>query len=272
MSYQILTPAGDNSKLSKSLGQGFLSWGISLAPHTTSGINVCSHATEGPNGCVEPCLFTAGNGRFARTRDSRILRTQFLFGNPELFFVELERELKSAADATKRAGLLGDFRANIISDLDWRSDKRLRGADGQSLFDLLAKYWSNDGWTIHDYTKVPGRYRREMVHRGFEMPWHLTFSWSGSNLADCLEVLRSGGTVAVPFDLGGRVQTQRKLPKYWNGYPVIDGDLHDLRFLDPCGRVVGLRAKHRARGKAGAQNFVQPGEGEWERLQSGLFV
>lgn len=30
--------------------------------------------------------------------------------------------------------------------------------------------------------------------------------------------------------------------------PVIDGDLTDLRFTDPVGCIVGLRAKGRARG------------------------
>ncbi len=37
------------------------------------------------------------------------------------------------------------------------------------------------------------------------------------------------------------------LPAKWAGRKVIDGDLHDLRFLDGRGRVVGLRAKGPAR-------------------------
>ena len=40
--------------------------------------------------------------------------------------------------------------------------------------------------------------------------------------------------VAVVFD---------KLPEEYLGYPVIDGDTTDLRFLDDTGVIVGLLAK-----------------------------
>jgi hypothetical protein len=33
------------------------------------------------------------------------------------------------------------------------------------------------------------------------------------------------------------------LPATWHDYPVIDGDTHDLRHLDPKGVVVGLSPK-----------------------------
>ena len=35
--------------------------------------------------------------------------------------------------------------------------------------------------------------------------------------------------------------------KTYKGYSVVDGDLSDLRFLDPSGSIVGLRAKGKAR-------------------------
>ena len=44
------------------------------------------------------------------------------------------------------------------------------------------------------------------------------------------------------------------LPGTWHGFPVIDGDLHDCRFLDPKGVVVGLRAK--GGGKGSQSPFV----------------
>ena len=34
-----------------------------------------------------------------------------------------------------------------------------------------------------------------------------------------------------------------RLPKKWKGKKVIDGDRHDLRFLDPSGVIIGLIAK-----------------------------
>jgi hypothetical protein len=33
------------------------------------------------------------------------------------------------------------------------------------------------------------------------------------------------------------------IPRSFWGYPVIDGDTHDARFLDPHGAVVALTAK-----------------------------
>jgi hypothetical protein len=38
-----------------------------------------------------------------------------------------------------------------------------------------------------------------------------------------------------------------KLPKTFRGLRVINGDADDLRFLDPKGVVVGLKAKGKAK-------------------------
>jgi hypothetical protein len=40
---------------------------------------------------------------------------------------------------------------------------------------------------------------------------------------------------------------QDKLPKKWLNKKVINGDLHDLRFKDPRGVIVGLVAKGQGR-------------------------
>ena len=44
------------------------------------------------------------------------------------------------------------------------------------------------------------------------------------------------------------------LPTHWQGFPVINGDENDLRFLDPKGVVVGLTAKGKA--KTDTSGFV----------------
>ena len=53
------------------------------------------------------------------------------------------------------------------------------------------------------------------------------------------------------------VKRGHELPVSWNGFGVIDGDTHDLRFLDrhKLGLVIGLRAKGRA--KKDTHGFVQ---------------
>ena len=73
-----------------------------------------------------------------------------------------------------------------------------------------------------------------------------------SNEADCLAVLASGRNVAVIFKGG--------LPAAWRGYRVIDGDLHDLRHLDPKGVVVGLSPKG-AKAKRSQSGFIVRDQG-----------
>jgi hypothetical protein len=46
----------------------------------------------------------------------------------------------------------------------------------------------------------------------------------------------------------------KDVPDTWQGFPVINGDESDLRFLDPAGVVVGLKAKGDA--KKDASGFV----------------
>jgi len=45
------------------------------------------------------------------------------------------------------------------------------------------------------------------------------------------------------------------VPDEYAGYPVIDGDLHDCRWLDPTPTIVGLRAKG-PRGQVDTTGFV----------------
>ena len=48
---------------------------------------------------------------------------------------------------------------------------------------------------------------------------------------------------AVVFNL----KKSEPLPKTFKGLEVIDGDTHDMRFLDKPNKVVGLRAKGKAK-------------------------
>ena len=50
-----------------------------------------------------------------------------------------------------------------------------------------------------------------------------------------IEALQNGANVSVVFE--------KHLPKTWNGYEVINGDKHDLRFLDKSNVIVGLTHK-----------------------------
>ena len=92
---------------------------------------------------------------------------------------------------------------------------------------------------FYDYTKASHR-MFEQRQPGWPANYSLTFSRSEINGPEAVSVLRGGGNVAVVFRDG--------LPDNWNGAPVVNGDAHDLRFLDPVGGfVVGLKAKGKAR-------------------------
>jgi hypothetical protein len=95
---------------------------------------------------------------------------------------------------------------------------------------------------FYDYTKVPARMRRYLAGK-LPANYSLTFSRSEKNEAECLSVLAQGGNVAVVF----ATRKGEPLPATWHGYRVIDGDLSDVRYLDPRNVVVGLRAKGSAK-------------------------
>ena len=71
----------------------------------------------------------------------------------------------------------------------------------------------------------------QLLHHSF----HLILSFSGTNKKECKSQLTAKRSVAIVF--------RSQLPEKLWGYDVIDGDKNDLRFLDPPGVVVGLRAK-----------------------------
>lgn len=104
---------------------------------------------------------------------------------------------------------------------------------------------------FYDYTKIPRPWTRARAN------YHLTFSLSESNFQDAWKALQHGMNVAVVMD----VRKSGELPGEWRGVPVVDGDTHDLRFLDAkrgrsgFGSVIGLRAKGKAR--KDTSGFVQ---------------
>jgi hypothetical protein len=91
---------------------------------------------------------------------------------------------------------------------------------------------------FYDYTKIVKRAYAKMPSN-----YHLTLSYSEAD-KDYAEqvyqaVLDTGVNMAVVF--------RDKLPKTFRGLRVINGDADDLRFLDPKGVVVGLKAKGKAK-------------------------
>ena len=94
-----------------------------------------------------------------------------------------------------------------------------------------------------DYTKNPNRFGRVLPAN-----YDLTFSLSETNEKAARDLLARGYTVAAVF--------AGFLPETYLGRPVISGDDHDLRFLDPKGGVIiGLTPKG-SKAKKDTSGFV----------------
>lgn len=206
----------DNAKTSKGESLGWLTAILYLAPADLSGRNVCPMASAG---CRAGCLFTAGRGAMANVFAGRMNKTLYLFNDRAGFLAQLSREL-DRLNKRARKGRKIAVRLNGTSDLPWH-----RWID-------LARW---ESLVFYDYTKVARRFRDDLPAN-----YSVTFSRSESNEGEALAVLASGGNVAAVF--------AGDLPETWQGYPLVQGDAHDLRFLDPRGgHVVGLTAKGSAK-------------------------
>ena len=188
-----------------------------LAPHKLSGVNVCPMAEQA--GCVDPCLNTAGMGRFSNVQKARIAKTAWFNLDPQGFVDALKRDVDRFASWAMRKGLTPTIRLNGTSDIRWE-----RHGIPQAFPELQ----------FYDYSKLHNR-------KGLPDNYSLTWSYSEASKAysDRLgDVINSGINAAAVF--------RDKLPASFKGVPVIDGDKHDLRFLDPAGVIVGLRPKGKA--------------------------
>lgn len=251
LSLRLLTPPGANPKTAKGRAKGWAVAVLHLAPASLSGRNVCPAATAG---CIAGCLNTAGRGGVAvggvLTHDAiasgarntiqaaRINRTVWLYADRAGFLAALRADVLRFVRWCKAHDFRPALRLNGTSDLDW---------DGMAPA-LMAEVAAL-GVVRYDYTKVTNRHRR--VAKGVAF----TFSLAENNDEAARHALGKGMNVAAVF----ATKKGQPLPaSYAIGgtvFPVIDGDEDDLRFLDPAGVIVGLRAKGQA--KRDASGFVR---------------
>jgi hypothetical protein len=192
-----------------------------LAPSDTSGVmNTCGNETDG---CKSTCLFKQGRAAIHKSINiARINKTLFLHANPAAALASLAWDIEGLIFRARKLKLKPAVRINGTSDIP-KIARELAIMFPEVIF--------------YDYTKHPRPWLRELSN------YKITFSHSEENLQDCLQALTWGVNVAVVFD----TKKGKPLPETWWGYPVIDGDTHDKRFLDPKTVVVGLRAKGTAK-------------------------
>jgi hypothetical protein len=200
-----------------------------LAPAGASGvINTCASAS---NGCREACLFTAGRaGIFKKINEARVRKTILFAKTPETYFPLLVKDIESLIKKASKDNMTPCVRPNGTSDIMWEIYRKNLG--GKNIFELFPSI------QFYDYTK---HFKRMMDFLSGKLPsnYYLTFSRSEDNQAECEQVLKAGGNIAVVFE--------KTLPETYLGYKVINGDETDLRFTDEKNVVVGLKAKGKAK-------------------------
>jgi hypothetical protein len=217
--FKLLSTA--NPKIQKGTKLGYLSFILHLAPADLSGREVCPKRTAG---CTEACLNTAGRGGMFRKGENtnviqkaRIRKTQYFFENRKAFLEDLAADIRKGIRQAEKLGLTPVFRLNGTSDLSWEK------------YGIIQQF---PGVQFYDYTKVLGRKVSHLPN------YHLTFSAADGNGADVARAVAQGMNVAVVFDT---------IPSTYMGRSVMDADATDLRFLDPKGVIMGLKAKGRAK-------------------------
>jgi hypothetical protein len=223
--FKLLSTA--NPKIQKGTKFGYLSFILHLAPSDVSGYNTCPKATAG---CRAACLNTAGRGGMFKRGETtnviqkaRIRKTKMFFENRAAFMSALLSDINKAIKLSAKVGLTPVFRLNGTSDVSWEKYEIL---EGRNIFQMFPNV------QFYDYTKILGRKVKHIPN------YHLTFSKADGNDADVAKALEQGMNVTVVFD---------KIPKTYMGKPVFNADETDLRFLDPTGVVLGLKAKGRAK-------------------------
>jgi hypothetical protein len=235
--FKLLSTA--NPKIQKGTKMGYLSFILHLAPADVSGYNTCPKATAG---CKAACLNTAGRGGMFKRGETtnmiqkaRIRKARYFFEQRQDFMLDLYTDIKKAIRFAERKGLTPVFRLNGTSDLSWEKYDMI---PGQNVFELFPDV------QFYDYTKVPKRKVEGIAN------YHLTFSQADGNDADANWAISKNMNVTVVFN---------KIPESYKGKPVYNADDTDLRFLDPQGVVLGLKAKGRAKkDTTGFVVFLQP--------------
>jgi hypothetical protein len=249
----------DSAKAIKAKEYGYLNAIHYLAPSKLSGFNLCPKASAG---CIALCLgWESGQAAMVKhesdinsVRQSRIDKANRFMRDRAAYLLDVVRSIDNENAKAKRNGLKLCVRMNGASDIAFEGIRftiarnakgkaikcELNNRDGKNVFDHYPEL------AFVDYTKIGKRFDRALPAN-----LSLTFSRSEANESEAIALMNRGVNVAIVF-AGAK-------PKRWNGFKVIDGDLHDLRQLDP-------------RGKKGTVIALSPKGNKAKKDQSGFVV
>jgi hypothetical protein len=223
--FRSLISVSSDAKTIKGQKQGFLTGIMYAMPDD----NLCPMAKIA--GCRQGCLVSAGRAAlFSEIGERRHGRTMMFHQDRETFVALLIKEIDKLIRKANKLGMIPAVRLNGTSDIDWTTVK----VDGQTLFQMYPEV------QFYDYTKRPN-----ILRKAASIPnYHVTASysevsdWYASKILESADA--SGANLAVVF-------RTKEFPKTFLGRPVINGDETDLRFTDPKGVIVALKAKGKAR-------------------------
>jgi hypothetical protein len=217
-----------NAKTSKGEDLGYLTGILYLAPsNIVEGVNLCPFASKG---CRKACLFSAGRGKFKSVERARIKKTEFFRDDLNGFMQSIVYSIHKVIRQANKQGLKPCIRLNGTSDIRWET---IRNKQGKNIFEMFPSI------QFYDYTTD---FTRTKALTGEWKNYDLTFSRkeSRANHVQAEKLLAMGVNVsAVYLDVDKVLSTNAK---------AINGDLHDLRFLDSkLGAIVALKAKGEAK-------------------------
>ena len=217
MTVKLLTSSAKTVKGEK---LGYFTMVQYLMAGDKSGYNMCPMATEG---CLDACLgHTSGRMVMDIVQQAQYNRTINFMENREAHLNQMVDEIERGIRYAQKKGLIPVIRPNGTSDQRW---EYIPVQGYPNLMALFADY------QFYDYTKQDNR-------RNIPDNYDLTFSRSETNWPVCEEMLAKGTRVAVC----GTADPFSGAPPSW-GYPIVDGDEHDLTFLQPNPSIIWLKAK-----------------------------
>ena len=230
----------DDGKAEKAQKYGWLNAIHYMAPASLAGVgNLCPYATPG---CLALCLGEhSGQAGIVKkgeeytginnTRASRRAKAVLFMKDRANYVSRIASEIAKASRKASRLGLKLCIRLNGSTDIAWEGIAvTWQGAKFRNLMT------AGPGVQFLDYTKNAAR-----MAKARPVNYYLILSRSETNEAECAAVLRNGhGNVAI---------VSETIPATWQGFPVVSGDDHDLRHLDPAGHVVALSPKGRQAAK-----------------------
>lgn len=211
---------GSDAKTVKGETKGWMTGILYLKPSAKT----CPYSTEG---CRRSCLWTAGRGQMNCVQAARAKRTVDLYRNPQKFSRRLIKEIVAHSKNCFKKDMNCCVRLNGTSDLDWspiidyfRASKITPPMQMIRFYDYTKNFWKVVFNRQSRYYLVYSRHEHTKT-------WQL---W-------LLKLLRKNSAVVF----------KGPMPKTYKGIRVVNGDESDLRFLDPKGVIVGLKAKGAAK-------------------------